>query len=1093
MSKSGGGLHRRTSSAALHYSSLPGSEGQDISLYTSSAAPSTSKRPTTTSSSHHSTVSVSITPEEQDGEMQSDEEKASLLSSDSPKLSRSPSKSRGGGRRKSKCRIVLLLMVLTSTAIILYAVVTGWIEKRDVEKVWGDWKDWTKKQQENWNGGASTITLEQEDISGGGFNSTDASSIESLLAAKGRPQQASSATSSPTLVESAILSHPSIISLKSSAKNSTTVTNGYFATSRMQEINQMVDSGNLSVYRWHESLPALTSSSYLKSLKDQSRRLIVIGDLHGTHRSLFALLRKISYTPSHDVLLHTGDILSKSTLDNSLATIKLLRKIGARGVRGNHDQKVLEWRKWMETLGPLDQSKEKVFIEEDDKELATDEISQEYSTRGSSGSNRLEAAEYEARDGTPRWKEEEEKRKMRMRSSAPRSKEKRDWLNWLSSTNTDEEETGSIDEGEVLETGDEGNAATAATHYDEAEEQTLSSSSTRPSPSRVTDSRRPFGQRPARLPSSTSHGSSPSSPARPSGSLSKSTSNPMNTTLLGPLYSHLEPSLSKAQRSSLGIQVPTTWEWGGEHFEIARHLSKEDVDYLESLPLTLYVEELKSFVVHAGVVPWTETPTEAFTPLSSSLSSSLAVSTSETSFVPSSKTYRSLLSTLQGSLLLVPQNTDPFTLLNLRTLSHVRSTPDHRTGRVKVKGPADQWKVSSKSRKAGKNSQPWWSVWESALKDYEIENGNEESVGVIYGHWASQGLQLQNHSIGLDSGCVYGKKLSALVLDLASDKSPLSPLTSSTTSEQSSDKLSDPSSTSTKTTPSSSSTTARARPTLEQGGRFDRVIKPSSSPVNPRLSVTQSTSAFDSTVVASPTTSIEEGAAGSNAWWKPWKRSTDEDDEDSEGDEEADYTGYGEEGEEEMRLGKRAPPQFRPMGGLNEEKILAAAAGESLDSSSSTSHSSSSSTSTPLSATTTALKKQKKRPQQKFGKFTSSLTPPSSSASSTSSISSESMSIPSESSYSTSISPSSTSTPKSRTKVLSSSEPEEIDKVVTDEDEDDDDNEFSMSDSQEEDEDEEQQDLESMFSAQQTDFTPLGQKVWIVSVDCGIEVAMDTE
>ncbi|GAA5964029.1 hypothetical protein JCM3765_007846 [Sporobolomyces pararoseus] len=1089
MSKSGGGLHRRTSSAALHYSSLPGNEGQDISLYTSSAAPSTSKRPTTTtSSSHHSTVSVSITPEEQEGEMQSDEEKASLLSADSPKLSRSPSKSRSGGGRRSRCRVVLLLMVLTSTAIILYAVVTGWIEKRDVEKVWGDWRDWTKKQQESWNGGASTITLEEEDASGGGLNSTDASSIESLLAVKGRPPKASSASSplylsAPTLVDSAVLSHPTNVNLKSSAKNSTTVTNGYFATSRMQEINHLVDSGNLSVYKWHESLPSLTSSSYSKSHKDQSRRLVVVGDLHGSHVSLFRLLRKISYSPSHDTLLHTGDILSKSTLDNSLATVKLLRKLGAKGVRGNHDQKVLEWRKWMETLGPLDQSREKVSADEEDNELAPNGKLQQESTRGSSGFGRDGSPDYEARDGTPRWQEEEEKRNMRMRGSispTPRSKEKRDWLKWLSSTSTDEQETGPIDEEEVVEYGGEDVGATSPTKYDEADEQIQSSSWTSPTTSRITDSRRPFGQRPARLSSSSTRDSSPSSSGRPSGSLSNSISTPLNTTLLGPLYSHLDPALTEARRSSLGIQVPTTWQWGGEHFEIARHLSKEDVDYLESLPLTLYVEGLKSFVVHAGLVPWTATPTESFTPLSSSLSSSLADSTSETSFVPSSKIYRSLLSTLQGSLLLVPQNTDPFTLLNLRTLSHVRSTPDYHAGRVKIKGPADQWKVSSKSRKAGKNSQPWWSVWESALKDYEIENGNEESIGVIYGHWASQGLHIQNHSIGLDSGCVYGKTLSALVLDLASDKSPLSPLSSA------SDQIADFSSSSIETTPSSS-TTARARPTIEQGGRFDRVIKPSSSPVDSPVSVAQSSSTLDSAAATSPTGLADEGAAGSKAWWKPWKRSNDEaDEEDSEGDEEADYTGYGEEGEE-MKLRKRAPPQFRPMGGLNEEKILAAAAGENLDSSSSTPRPSSSSTSISISATTTALKKQKKRPQQKFGKFTSSLTPPSSSASSTTSIASGSMSIPSQSSYSTSVAPSSTASPKSRTKVLASSESEEL---ATDEDGSD---EMAGTEPPEQNEDEEEQDPENMFSAQQTVYKPLGQKVWIVSVDCGSEVVMDTE
>lgn len=35
---------------------------------------------------------------------------------------------------------------------------------------------------------------------------------------------------------------------------------------------------------------------------------------------------------------------------------------------------------------------------------------------------------------------------------------------------------------------------------------------------------------------------------------------------------------------------------------------------------------------------------------------------------------------------------------------------------------------------------------------------------IVYGHWAKQGLKIKSNSIGLDSGCVYGKKLSALVL-----------------------------------------------------------------------------------------------------------------------------------------------------------------------------------------------------------------------------------------------------------------------------------------------------------------------------------------
>ena len=35
---------------------------------------------------------------------------------------------------------------------------------------------------------------------------------------------------------------------------------------------------------------------------------------------------------------------------------------------------------------------------------------------------------------------------------------------------------------------------------------------------------------------------------------------------------------------------------------------------------------------------------------------------------------------------------------------------------------------------------------------------------VIYGHWAAQGLKIKKNSVGLDSGCVYGKQLSGILL-----------------------------------------------------------------------------------------------------------------------------------------------------------------------------------------------------------------------------------------------------------------------------------------------------------------------------------------
>ncbi len=51
-----------------------------------------------------------------------------------------------------------------------------------------------------------------------------------------------------------------------------------------------------------------------------------------------------------------------------------------------------------------------------------------------------------------------------------------------------------------------------------------------------------------------------------------------------------------------------------------------------------------------------------------------------------------------------------------------------------------------------------------------LEDGtpwNEKYKGkklIVYGHWARQGLSVKENTIGLDSGCVYGKQLSAVIL-----------------------------------------------------------------------------------------------------------------------------------------------------------------------------------------------------------------------------------------------------------------------------------------------------------------------------------------
>ena len=62
-------------------------------------------------------------------------------------------------------------------------------------------------------------------------------------------------------------------------------------------------------------------------------------------------------------------------------------------------------------------------------------------------------------------------------------------------------------------------------------------------------------------------------------------------------------------------------------------------------------------------------------------------------------------------------------------------------------------------------------TWDGEGKD--LNNPNcpawyeyyKETRPVFYGHWASQGLCLRKNTLGLDSGCVYGRTLSAYILE----------------------------------------------------------------------------------------------------------------------------------------------------------------------------------------------------------------------------------------------------------------------------------------------------------------------------------------
>jgi hypothetical protein len=84
-------------------------------------------------------------------------------------------------------------------------------------------------------------------------------------------------------------------------------------------------------------------------------RLIIVGDVHGCIDELDALLRLVGHSAKSDHLLLVGDLVAKGP--DSEAVVTLARKLNAGGVRGNHDQRMLDYRRMQKKSEPLPELK----------------------------------------------------------------------------------------------------------------------------------------------------------------------------------------------------------------------------------------------------------------------------------------------------------------------------------------------------------------------------------------------------------------------------------------------------------------------------------------------------------------------------------------------------------------------------------------------------------------------------------------------------------------------------------------------------------------------------------------------------------------
>jgi hypothetical protein len=73
------------------------------------------------------------------------------------------------------------------------------------------------------------------------------------------------------------------------------------------------------------------------------KRTVIVGDVHGCIDELDALLRTVAFDARTDRLILAGDLVAKGPASGEV--VKAARELGAEGVRGNHDDHLLKWRR----------------------------------------------------------------------------------------------------------------------------------------------------------------------------------------------------------------------------------------------------------------------------------------------------------------------------------------------------------------------------------------------------------------------------------------------------------------------------------------------------------------------------------------------------------------------------------------------------------------------------------------------------------------------------------------------------------------------------------------------------------------------------
>ncbi|KAJ2555749.1 hypothetical protein EV175_002190 [Coemansia sp. RSA 1933] len=82
---------------------------------------------------------------------------------------------------------------------------------------------------------------------------------------------------------------------------------------------------------------------------NEPKRMIFIGDIHGCIDQFNSLLEEVQYQQGQDQIVLVGDLVAKGP--DSIAVVQKAISIGAWCVRGNHDDRVIRWREFLDGPG----------------------------------------------------------------------------------------------------------------------------------------------------------------------------------------------------------------------------------------------------------------------------------------------------------------------------------------------------------------------------------------------------------------------------------------------------------------------------------------------------------------------------------------------------------------------------------------------------------------------------------------------------------------------------------------------------------------------------------------------------------------------